>query len=244
MQVTFNRLPDAAQASAIGNYKIISAASSAVFGSASVAAITGVTLSGYTATLTTTLTGGTPYAVVTQNITFAGANVVDDTVNKLRWQRCRKGTFDSATCGDDGDSTNDSDRWNDALNYCDSLNAIRYDDDSNTSTARYKWRAPTINELKSIANRSLFGTLGYAIDTTIFPTPNVMAEDYASSTNYTLNGDPQQDTNVNPNPPNFNQAWGFNFIAGFPSIAQKDNTTIIAGLKPPKKNIRCVRNLP
>lgn len=250
VQVTFNRLPNTGDATTAANYRIFVAADNLSYGSGTqVASVTAATLSGYTATLTLglplpNLSANVAYGVVASNIRFAGANVVDDTVNKLRWQRCRKGTFDSATCGDDGDSTNDSDRWNDALNYCDSLNAIRYDDDSNTSTARYKWRAPTINELKSIANRSLFGTLGYAIDTTIFPTPNVMAEDYASSTNYTLNGDPQQDTNVNPNPPNFNQAWGFNFIAGFPSIAQKDNTTIIAGLKPPKKNIRCVRNLP
>ncbi len=249
VQVVFDRLPNATQAATLTNYKIVSGIPTvaATFASASAVPVTAVSLSGYTATLTAALTGGTAYSVVTQNITFAGAQVVDDTVNKLRWQQCRKGTFDNATCADDGDSTNDSALWNDALNYCDSLNAIRYDNAAITSTSlRYAWRAPTINELKSIANRSLFGTVGVAIDTAIFPTPNVYAEDYASSTNYNFNGqfgyDPQDATPLQY--PNFNQAWGFNYIAGFPSIAQKDNSTIIAGLKPPKKNIRCVRGLP
>jgi Protein of unknown function (DUF1566) len=249
VRVVFDRLPDATQAAFPGNYKIVSGIPTvaATFASASVVPVTAVSLSGYTATLTAALTGGTAYSVVTQNITFAGAQVVDDNVNKLRWQKCRKGTFDNATCGDDGDGTNDSALWNDALNYCDSLNAIRYDQAAITSTSlRYAWRAPTINELKSLANRSLFGTIGVAIDTTIFPTPNVYAEDFASSTNYNFNGqfgyDPQDATPLQY--PNFNQAWAFNYIAGFPSIAQKDNSQIIAGLKPPKKSIRCVRGLP
>lgn len=242
--VTFNRLPDnsALAVTAPGNYKIISSGSAALFGSPQIAPVSSVTLSGYTATLTATLANNTPYAVVTQNITFLGAQVVDDTVNKLRWQRCRKGTLDVATCADDGDATNDSVYWNDALNYCDSLNAIRYDNDSATSTSvRYAWRAPTINELRTISNRSIFATTGAAISTTIFPTPNVLAEDFVSSTNYTLNGDPDQSGS---SPPNFNQAWGFNFITGFSGIIQKDNSTLIPGLKPPKKNVRCVRGLP
>lgn len=248
VQVVFNRIPDTTSATTLGNYRIIAAGDPSTFASASAAPISGVTLSGRTATLTATLAANTPYVVVTQNITFAGSQFVNDSVNKLRWQRCRRGTLDNATCADDGDSANDSLYWNDALNYCDSLNAILFDGDTNTASLRYAWRAPTINELKSIANRSLFGTAGVAIDTTTFPTPNVLAEDFASSTNYTLNGEYGYQPPGGGPPPrmyqNFNQAWSFNYIAGFPGLAQKDNSTIIAGLKPPRKSIRCVRSLP
>lgn len=250
VRVIFDRLPDAGTATNPGNYKLVSGNGVAVtWATAQLIGVSTVSLSGYTATLTTAtaMSASIRYAVVTQGITFAGVQVVDDPVNKLRWQRCRKGTFDNVTCSDDGDATNDSALWNDALNYCDYLNQIRFDNNPDTSVSlRYAWRAPTINELKSIANRSLFGTVGVAIDTNIFPTPNVYAEDFASSTNFNLNGK----FGYGSAPPfqfqNFNQAWGFNFIAGFPTIAQKDNSNLNAtpGLKPPKKNIRCVRGLP
>jgi hypothetical protein len=104
------------------------------------------------------------------NVTMLGTHVVNDSVNKLRWQRCRRGTLDTPTCPDDGVLTNENDYWNNQLNYCDSLNAQTYDGYLITGVNDpYSWRAPTINELKSIANRSLFGTVGVSIDTTSFP---------------------------------------------------------------------------
>jgi hypothetical protein len=241
VQVTFNRVPDATQATAVGNYCIISPTADPFDCSAPLAAITAVTHSGYTATLTSSLTAGTAYVVIVNTaVTMLGTHVVNDSVNKLRWQRCRRGTLDTPTCADDGILTNENDYWNNQLNYCDSLNAQAYDGYQTTGIYdRYRWRAPTINELKSIANRSLFGTVGVSIDTTIFPTPNVLAEDFAASTNYSLTG-----PNTGANTPNYNTAWGFNYIAGFPSLSQKDYSELGALLKPPKKHIRCVRSLP
>ncbi|MFO1471863.1 MAG: DUF1566 domain-containing protein [Turneriella sp.] len=246
VQVTFDRLPDTTQAVNTAFYKIVSATSSpfTFAGAASVAPVTGATLSGYTVTLATTLAINTPYAVMVNGVTYAGSQVVDDTVNRLRWQRCRKGNYDNATCADDGDGSNDAMYWNDALNYCASLNATRYDNYTlASSTDPFGWRAPTINELKSIAKRELFGTLGYSIDTAIFPTPNPLAEGFASSTNYMLNGDPAPGAAAGN--PSINKVWSFNYIAGFTGIAQKDFSALLpVGLKPAKINIRCVRNLP
>jgi hypothetical protein len=247
VQVNFNRLPNPTEASNVANYCIISATANPWSCATPTATITAVTVSGYTATLTTSLTAGTPYAVLVNSVTYLGSHVVDDTVNKLRWQKCRRGVFDSPTCGDDGISTNDNDYWNDALNYCDRLNHERYDGhaytDSGAATLlddRYRWRAPTINELKSISNRALFGTLGVSMDTTIFPTPNLLAEDYHSSTSYALSG-----PNTGSNTPYYDRAWAFNFFSGFTSISQRDHSELLSPLvKPPKKNIRCVRSLP
>lgn len=247
VQVTFNRLPNPTQATTIGNYCIISATASPWDCSAPLATISNVALSGYTATLTTNLSAGTAYAVLVSGITYLGSHVVDDPINKLRWQRCRRGVFDSPTCSDDGVSTNDNDYWNDALNYCDKLNHERYDGHaypdvgaSSLLDDRYRWRAPTINELKSISNRALFGTAGVSMDTTIFPTPNLLAEEYHSSTSYALSG-----PNSGPSTPFYNRAWAFNFFSGFTSISQRDNSELTSPLvKPAKKNIRCVRSLP
>jgi hypothetical protein len=185
--------------------------------------------------------------VFVSGVTTLGSHVVDDKVNKLRWQMCRRGVFDSPTCADDGVTTNDADYWNDALNYCDKLNHDRYDGysypDSGLSSLlqdRYRWRAPTINELKSISKRELFGTVGVSMDTTLFPTPNLLAEDYHSSTSYALSG-PNSGTST----PFYNLAWGFNFYSGFTSIAQRNNSELTnPTIIPPKKNIRCVRSLP
>ncbi len=241
VQVTFDRLPNATEAATIGNYCIISSTANPWSCATPLATISAATLSGYTVTLTTSaLTAGTAYAVLASGITTLGSHVVNDSVNKLRWQRCRRGTFDNPTCPDDGVLTNDNDYWNNQLNYCDGLNAQNYDGYQITGVNDpYRWRAPTVNELKSIANRSLFGTVGVSIDTTIFPTPNVLAEDFASSTNYSLNG-----PNTGASTPNYNIAWSFNYIAGFPSLAQKDYSTLLPLLKPPKKSIRCVRSVP
>ena len=247
VQVTFDRLPDATQAVNIALYKIVSATSNpfTFAGAGSVAVISGATLSGYTVTLTlmASLAINTPYAVMVNGVTYAGSQVVDDTVNRLRWQRCRYGNLDNATCADDGDGSNDALYWNDALNYCASLNATQYDGYAIANrTDPFGWRAPTINELKSIANRELFGTLGYSIDTTIFPTPNPLAENFASSTNYMLNGNPAFG---NPDGvPSYDRAWSFNYVAGFTGIARKDNSILGAAGKPEPINIRCVRNLP
>jgi hypothetical protein len=249
VQVNFNRLPNPTEASNAANYCIISATANPWSCATPAATITAVTVSGYTATLTTSLTAGTPYAVLVNNVTYLGSHVVDDTVNKLRWQKCRRGVFDSPTCGDDGISTNDYDYWNDALNYCDRLNHERYDGHAYTDNPPaaatllqdpYRWRAPTINELKSISNRALFGTLGVSMDTTIFATPNLLAEEYHSSTSYALSG-----PNTGANTPTYDRAWAFNFFSGFTSISQRDNSELVSPfLKPPKKNIRCVRSLP
>lgn len=241
VKVTFNALPDTAQATNTANYCIISpTASPWDCTSASLAPVTGVTLSGYTATLTTNLVAGTAYAVLAQNITYAGSNVVDDSINKLRWQRCRAGTFDSATCSADGDNTNDEFGWNSALNYCDALNGVRYDGYGilNPLTDRFRWRAPTINELKSISNRALFGTAGVSMDLTVFPTPQLMAEKFISSTSYAQSGG---GTSL----PNYDRTWVFNFFTGFTDTLQRDYETVIPDAHgTPKGNIRCVRSLP
>ncbi|HMV34976.1 MAG TPA: DUF1566 domain-containing protein, partial [Turneriella sp.] len=256
VQVNFNRLPNATEAGNLANYCIISATATPwptdCATATPAAAITAVSLSGYTATLTTSLTAGTAYAVFVNStgaskVTYLGSHVVDDTTNKLRWQKCRRGVFDSPTCGDDGVTKNDSDYWNDALNYCDRLNQERYDGHAYTDSSvaslvqdRYRWRAPTINELKSISDRSLFGTVGLSMNTTVFPTPNLMAEDFHSSTNYALSG-----PNTGSNTPYYDRAWAFNFFSGFTSISQRDHSELLSAIvKPPKKNIRCVRSLP
>lgn len=235
VQLTFDNLPDATAGAVAANYCITTAAATSCLGPSN-PAITSATVTGYTVTLATAtpLVAGTPYSVFVSGIKFTGAQVVTDAVNNLLWQRCRKGLFDIPTCTDDGVATNDVAYWNDALNYCNNLNATNY------AGYTYGWRAATINELKSISNRSLFGTVGVAMDTTIFPTPNLMAEDHASSTNYSMNG-----TTTPGASPNYNLAWGFNYYTGFSSIVQKDYSTLLpVGLKPPKKSIRCVRSLP
>ncbi|MFO1480759.1 MAG: DUF1566 domain-containing protein [Turneriella sp.] len=251
VQVNFNRLPNATEAGNLANYCIISATPitwpTDCATATPIAPVTAVSLSGYTATLTTNLTAGTAYTVFVNatgpsKVTYLGSHIVDDTVNKLRWQKCRRGVLDSPTCGDDGVTTNDSDYWNDALNYCDQLNYEQYDDHvmTNPLTDKYRWRAPTINELKSISNRSLFGTVGVSMDTTVFPTPNLLAEDFHSSTSYAKSG-----PNSGPDTPTYNEAWAFNFFSGFTSISQRDHSELLSALvKPPKKNIRCVRSLP
>ncbi len=256
VQVNFNRLPNATEAGNLANYCIISATANPwptdCSAATPAATVTAVNLSGYTATLTTNLTASTAYAVFVNSsgpnkVTYLGSHVVDDTVNKLRWQKCRRGVFDSPTCGDDGIATNDNDYWNDALNYCDRLNHERYDGHAYTDSGapslvqdRYRWRAPTINELKSISRRELFGTLGVSMDTTVFPTPNLLAEDYHSSTSYALSG-----PNTGTNTPYYDRAWAFNFFSGFTSISQRDHSELLTAIvKPPKKNIRCVRSLP
>ncbi|MCX7632326.1 MAG: DUF1566 domain-containing protein, partial [Turneriella sp.] len=249
VNVTFNRLPNAAEAANPANYCIISATANPWNCSAPVATISSVAYSGYTATLTlaSPLTAGTGYAVLVNGVTYRGSNIVDDPINKLRWQRCRKGVFDTPDCADDGISGNDTDYWNDALNYCDRLNHERYDGyaypDSGVSSLlddRYRWRAPTINELKSISNRALFGVAGVSIDTAIFPTPNPLAEDFHSSTSYALSG-----PNSGSNTPYYDRAWSFSFVTGFTGISQRDHSELTSSiLKPPKKSIRCVRSLP
>ncbi|MFO1528028.1 MAG: DUF1566 domain-containing protein [Turneriella sp.] len=230
INVTFNKIPQSAGATSTANYRICP---TAVWCGASLLTINSATLSGRTVTLT--LDAGTPqvagnsYYVVTQNITFLGNHIVTDSVNRKIWQRCRHGLNDSPTCDDDGLADNDTNYWNDDLNYCNQLNAWNF--------ANYNsgWRAPTINELKSIADRSRLGTAALSVDTTIFPTPNALAEDFASSTTKMKNGDPGVIS--------MDHAWTFNFVSGFPAIVRKDNSGITnPALKPQQKNIRCVRS--
>jgi len=244
IQVTFNKLPTESEATNAANYCINTVAATTC--GASAPAISSVSLSGYTATITTAsaLNPGTGYSIFASNIRYLGAQLVTDNNNKLQWRRCRLGTFDNSTCSDDGVATNDSMQWNQGLNSCDELNRENYGVVSGgTVTDRFRWRAPTVNELKSIADRTLFPTLGYAIDQTIFPSPNVLAEDYGSSTNRAFNGDPNW---AGPEgQPAFNLFWTVNYIVGFPSINQKDNNDIMPlGLKPPRKHYRCVRSMP
>lgn len=230
LNVVFNKIPKTAEATD-GTRYCISTNSGACNAALTVGAT--ATLNGRVATLTTgAQTPGTQYYVfVTGSITTAGDNIVNDTVNNLAWQRCRHGVNDLPTCTDDGDSSNDGLYWNDALNYCNSLNAANY---AGVSSG---WRAPTINELKYIATRNTVATLGYAIDTTIFPTPNPAAEDYAASTSYSMNGP----TSIG-SAPSYNRAWAFNYIFGTTSISQKDNSSLTdPATKPPKKTVRCVR---
>ncbi len=231
LSVVFNKIPNTTEASDFTRYCV-----STNSGACNAAlAVTAVTLSGRVATLTTAAQApGTQYYVFVNPagaITTAGDNIVNDAVNNLAWQRCRHGVNDLPTCTDDGDASNDGLFWNDALNYCNSLNAANY---AGVATG---WRAPTINELKYLATRNTVATLGYAIDTTIFPTPNPVAEDYAASTNYSMNGP----TSIG-SAPAYNLAWAFNYIFGTTSLSQKDYSELLpANLKPPKKSVRCVR---
>lgn len=243
VQVVFNKLPTVSQATNPSNYCIASGTASPYDCSTPIATVTGVSLSGYTATLTTTLTAGTSYAVFVSGVTYLGAQVVTDNNNNLLWKRCRLGVFDNSTCSDDGVATNDTMQWNAGLNSCYALNAQNY--------AGYNsgWRAPTINELKSIANRPLFTTAGYSLDISVFPSPfvstsqgllpGVMFEDYGSSTNVIYNGSQSP-----PGVPNNNQYWSFNYVSGTPSFATKDKFSTPVSFKPPAKNFRCVRTLP
>lgn len=243
VQVTFNKLPTPSEATNIANYCIASGTASPYNCSVPTATVTAASLSGYTVTLTASLTAGTAYAVFVTGVTYQGAQVVKDNDNNLLWKRCRLGVFDNSTCGDDGVTTNDTLQWNDGLNNCFALNAQNY--------AGYNsgWRAPTINELKSIGNRALYKNLGYSLDISTFPSPfistsmglipGVMVEDYGSSTNVVFNGDQLAAT-----APSNNLFWAYNYVAGIPSFAEKDKFSTPAGLKPQKKNYRCVRTLP
>lgn len=234
LNVVFSKIPKTSEATDFTRYCI---STSSVNCAVPALTVTAATLNGRVATITTSAqTPGTQYYVYVNPagaITTAGDNVVTDSVNNLVWQRCRHGVNDMPTCTDDGDASNDGLYWNDALNYCNSLNAANY--------AGYSsgWRAPTINELKYIATRNTVATLGYAIDTTIFPTPNPLAEDYVASTNYSMNGP------ISGSPPAYNQAWAFNYVFGTTSISQKDNSSLTnPATKPSKKSVRCVRSLP
>jgi len=228
--VLFNKVPNATEATDAARYCI--STNSGACNSA--LPVTAATLNGRRVTLTIgAQTPATQYYVFVNPagaITTAGDNIVNDTVNNLAWQRCRHGVNDLPTCTDDGDASNDGLFWNDALNYCNSLNAANY---AGVSSG---WRAPTINELKYIATRNTVATLGYAIDTTIFPTPNPVTEDFAASTNYSMNG-----PTTFGNAPAYNLAWGFNYIFGTTSLSQKDYSELGSLLKPPKKSVRCVR---
>jgi hypothetical protein len=154
-------------------------------------------------------------------------------VNRLMWQRCRLGLLDNPTCGDDGNPDNNSYTWNDGLNYCNSLNASSYAGFSN-------WRAPTINELKSLADHALFSSANIAMNTTLFPIViDDVSEMYVSSTTKMINGDTGTIS--------MNKVWGYLYLqdtsATFSkavSIPDLNNP----GPPPDRRKVRCVRTIP
>ena len=82
-----------------------------------------------------------------------GDGTVTDTETSLMWQQETAGLMP----------------WEEALNYCESLNLTGCDD----------WRLPNRNELQSIVD---YSTYNPAIDITAFP--DTMSSDYWSSTTY------------------------------------------------------------
>jgi len=105
----------------------------------------------------------TVVAVITND---NGDGTVTDTTTGLRWQKCSRGQTNDATCSAPAATTA---TWQTALAYCDSLVLGGHANASN-------WRLPSVNEWKSIADRSKSNP---AIDTIKFP--NSTTGDYWSS---------------------------------------------------------------
>jgi hypothetical protein len=225
LEVMFSRIPDATSAVVTGNYTIGTNSTC----SAGTLAVSAATVSGYTVTLTTAAqAAATTYYVCVAGVTSAPNQIVTDSVNGRVWQRCRAGLLDNATCGDDGVADNEKYPWNDDLNYCTLLNSMNFGGYSSG------WRAPTINEVKSIADRSLFGSTGYSMNTTVFPSPSLLQEDFASSTSVMKNG-ATSGTSID-------EAWTLNYFTAFPAKFPKARAG--QSTPPQERNIRCVRTLP
>lgn len=143
-----------------------------------------------------------------------------DGSDELMWQKCSAGQSGS----DCSVGTATKDKWPASLIYCDNLSLAGHND----------WRAPNLNELKSLIK---LNTTGTRIDTSAFP--NTITEDpdtsskkmpfahYWSSTTF-----------VNP-AESFKNAWTVDFSTGayFSELVPKENDFT-------KAFLRCVRDVP
>ncbi len=87
----------------------------------------------------------------TRSYTDNGDGTVKDNVTGLVWQKCTRGQNNDAACT--GTATDVA--WQTAMKYCKDL-----------SLASKTWRLPSVNELKSLADRSRYNP---TINTSYFP---------------------------------------------------------------------------
>ncbi len=127
------------------------------------------------------------------SFTDNGDETVTDSTTSLVWQQCSAG-LSGASCGT---GTAETKTWQVALEYCENLNL-----DGRT------WRLPSVNELKTIVDRSK--TAAPYIDTVHFPA--TVSSYYWTST-----------TEI-PSPA---FAWYVNFLNGYVSNSNKTDTNYV-----------------
>ncbi|NCN08481.1 MAG: DUF1566 domain-containing protein [Leptospira sp.] len=88
------------------------------------------------------------------SFTDLGDGRVRDNHTNLEWQKCHSGRNNDATCSDEASA--DTINWQNALLYCDALTWAGFSD----------WRLPNQNELLSLVDFSIAGTVKF--DTTLF----------------------------------------------------------------------------
>lgn len=71
---------------------------------------------------------------------------ITDNKTGLIWQKCSMGYNNDATCSDDGNTTNNTATWVNAVSYCESLNLASQTD----------WRLPNVKELKTLVDYSTY----------------------------------------------------------------------------------------
>jgi hypothetical protein len=92
-----------------------------------------------------------------------GNGTVQDIATNLLWQKCSMGYNNDSNCSDDGNTSNNTATWLNAISYCNSLNT----NPTGGFGGKTSWRLPNINELHSI---SIYKTSSLLkINTTIFP---------------------------------------------------------------------------
>ncbi|MCC5813273.1 MAG: InlB B-repeat-containing protein, partial [Leptospira sp.] len=92
------------------------------------------------------------------SLTDEGDGTIRDNISGLIWQKCHSGRNNDLTCSDniaEGDTLS----WQDALQYCGSLNLATHSD----------WRLPNRNELLSLVDFSIAGSNKF--NTTLFNSP-------------------------------------------------------------------------
>lgn len=122
-------------------------------------------------------------------------NTVTDTTTNLRWQKCSMGQTQDASCT--GTATKGT--WPAALQYC-----------KNLTLAGKTWRLPSLNELKSLVDKS---TSSPSIKTANFPA--TVANAYWSSSTYVGS---------------FSNAWSVSF----------NNGSSFSNIKTASLYVRCV----
>lgn len=134
-----------------------------------------------------------------QSYTVNGDEVIDNKTD-LIWEKCSMSLNKDETCS--GTAT-PATSWQAALEYCENLNLEGSD----------AWRLPSINELKSLLNRS--APRPY-IDDAVFP--NTENGDYWTATTSDMG---------------FSSAWDVSFYSGYQAVVDKSNGG---------KFVRCVRD--